>query len=153
METCIAAIIWAIDGSNRPVGAQRYIEITFKQKWLLKWSLIVFEWVILGLGTWHWWIILKGEEKVHWTRHEVESRVAKCNSPFMAFVKRQTLLTGFPNWDVSRVWSETTKTIGALVRVLLRMHWMQTSYIQVKLVCIQCILNNTRTRAPIVLVP
>jgi hypothetical protein len=26
----------------------------------------------------------------------------------MALVKRQTLLTGFPNWDVSRVWSETS---------------------------------------------
>jgi len=36
-----------------------------------------------------------------------EVRVVKCDSPFMAFVKHQTLLTGFPNWDVSRVWSET----------------------------------------------
>jgi len=39
---------------------------------------------------------------------EVESRVAKCESPFMALIKCQTLLTGFPYWDVSRVWSETT---------------------------------------------
>jgi hypothetical protein len=29
----------------------------------------------------------------------------------MALFKRQTLLTGFPNWDVSRVWSETTPNI------------------------------------------
>jgi hypothetical protein len=26
----------------------------------------------------------------------------------MVLVKHQTLLRGFPNWDVSRVWSETT---------------------------------------------
>jgi hypothetical protein len=37
-----------------------------------------------------------------------ESRVANCESPYMVLVKRQTLLTGFPYLDVSRVWSETT---------------------------------------------
>ena len=30
-------------------------------------------------------------------------KVAKCVSPFMALKRLQTLLTGFPNWDVSRV--------------------------------------------------
>ena len=44
---------------------------------------------------------------MHVERDVKSSCEAKYKSPYMAFVKCQTLLTGFPNWDVSRVWSET----------------------------------------------
>ena len=55
-----------------------------------------------------WWFVRKNEESAHWKRCEVELWVAKCKSPFMVLVKHQTLLRGFPNWDASRVWFETT---------------------------------------------
>jgi hypothetical protein len=40
---------------------------------------------------------------VHRTGGEVELQVVKYDSPFIVFIKCQTLLTGFPNWDVSMV--------------------------------------------------